>query len=286
MTITEKPTLIDKSKCFGGWVEFYKHLSACCRHEMRFSVYIPPQAEKRKVPVLYWLTDLHYGSDSFMKESGATELASKHGLMLVASDSAPRGLNINGGNGFRAELGEGATFYVNATKTPWSLHIRMFDYVTQELPSIVQTFFPSLPNREGIFGFEMGGHGALIAALKQPGRYLSVSAFSPICSASRSQWGKKVFSNLLGDDEKKWLEYDACHLISESNASFPILVDQGTDDQFMGSELMPDMLKLSCSQKGIPLNLRMQNGHDHSYFFVYSFMQDHIEYHAQQLNLF
>lgn len=286
MTVIEKPTLVDRSKCFGGWVEFYKHLSICCRHEMRFSVYIPPQAEKRKVPILYWLPSMRCNADTFMRESGAGQIASKHGLMLVAPDSSPRGLNFNGGNGFRAELGEGATFYVNAIKTPWSLHIRMFDYITQELPTIVKTFFPALPNREGIFGFEMGGHGALIAALRNPERYLSISAFSPISSASQSQWGRKAFTYLLGPEESKWLDYDACHLISQTHASFPILVDQGTDDQFISSELMPELLKSSCSIKGIPLNLRMQEGHDHSYFFVLSFMQDHIEYHAQQLNLF
>lgn len=280
-----KPELLSRSRTFGGWTEFYKHESAATGGEMKFGVYLPPQAEKRRVPVLTFLSGLTCTEENFLAKSGAQQWASQLGLMLVVPDTSPRGTGIPGATD-QWDFGEGAGFYLNATHAPWAKRFRMYDYVTHELPALVHAFFPTLPNREGIMGHSMGGHGALVAAFKQPGRYLSVSALAPISAPSRCPWGRNAFTKYLGLDQAAWKEYDASQLVSRARTTFPILVDQGSADKFLKEQLMPDALREACEAVGFPLNYRLQVGYDHGYYFVQSFIQDHIRFHAEVLNLF
>ncbi len=276
-------SLLNKHKSFDGTVEFYSHRSKVCQSEMRFSIYRPPQAASRKVPVLYWLSGLTCNEEIFMFKSGVQRFASQRGLLIVAPDTSPRKTGI-AGEDQDWEVGTGAGFYVNATTMKWSKHFQMYDYVTKELPELVQAELPALPNREGIFGHSMGGHGALVAALRQPGRYQSVSAFAPICAPSQVAWGKKGFTALLGTDTQLWKQYDSTALISNGKFRQPILVDQGLEDKFLKEQLRPELLQEACERAGTPLTLRMQPGYDHSYYFISTFIRDHIEYHAQFLN--
>lgn len=284
--LVEKPQLIRRNKSFGGWTEFYRHFSKECAFEMRFSVFVPPQAEKRRVPILYWLPDLTSSEETFMVRVGAQRSAARYGLMLVVPDTSPRGIPGLEEFSTTVELGEGAGFYVDATQAKWARHFQMYSYVTKELPSVIHTHFPGLPSREGISGYSMGGHGALVAALRQPRRYLSVSVFAPICCPSKSPWGRNALQNYLGAEEAAWLDYDATHLATHSKVNFPILIDQGTDDPYLEEQLRLDVFVKACEEAGFPLNTRMQHGYDHSHYFVSSFVADHIEYHAEKLNLF
>lgn len=281
----ERPELISRSKTFGGWTGFYRHQSDACKGEMKFSVFVPPQADKRRVPVVYFLSGLTCSEENFITKAGAQQWASQLGLMLVCPDTSPRKTGIVGATD-SWEFGEGAGFYVNATQKPWSERFRMYDYVTEELPSLIHANFPSLPNREGIMGHSMGGHGALVAAFRQPGRYLSVSAFSPISAPTKAPWGKFAFSKLLGPNQEAWKEWDASLLVSRARTTFPILVDQGSEDKFLKDQLMPDVLREACEAVGFPLNYRLQQGYDHSYYFVQSFIGDHLRFHGEVLNLF
>ncbi len=252
---------------------------------MRFSVYAPPQAADGPVPVLYYLAGLTSTEANFMEKAGAQKLASELGLMLVAPDTSPRGLDLPGEHD-DYDLGSGAGFYIDAVAEPWSAHYKMYSYVTEELPALIEASFPALPDIRGIFGHSMGGHGALTIALKNPARYRSVSAFAPISAPTRAPWGKKIFSNYLGPDESSWREHDASELVRQS--PFPdgrtILVDQGMGDQFLGEQLYPGVLEEACAESGQPLTIRRHEGYDHGYYFISTFVDDHLRHHAEALN--
>jgi S-formylglutathione hydrolase len=273
---------LSRTKAFEGWVEFYRHRSECTGTEMRFSIFLPPQAATAKVPLLYWLSGLTCTEENFMVKSGAHAFLAEHGVALVACDTSPRGAAVPGEDA-DWDLGTGAGFYVNATQPKWARHYRMFDYVTRELPELVKANFPVLGDRESIFGHSMGGHGALISALRQPGRYRSVSAFAPISAPSLCPWGKKAFSAYLGDDLKAWAAWDTHLLVRAARVRIPFLIDQGTEDKFLSEQLMPHVLQETCLDAGYPLDLRMREGYDHSYYFISTFIHEHIAYHAKAL---
>lgn len=274
--------LVSQYRCFGGTVGFYQHTSAVCKSEMKFAVYLPPQADSEPVPVLYYLSGLTCTEENFTTKAGAQQFAAKYGLILVAPDTSPRNTGIPGEND-DWDLGSGAGFYVDATEAPWSRYYNMYSYVTQELPALMAAHFPVQAERQGIFGHSMGGHGALICALKNPQQYGSVSAFAPIVAPMRCPWGQKAFSVYLGPDSSTWKAYDASELVLSTQLEHPILIDQGTADSFLEKQLMPERFEQACRQAGQALTLRMQSGYDHSYYFIATFMEDHIRHHAEQL---
>jgi S-formylglutathione hydrolase len=250
---------------------------------MRFGVFLPPQAEAHAVPVLYWLSGLTCTEENFIVKAGAQRVAAELGLALVVPDTSPRGLKIPGEDE-SYDFGTGAGFYVDATQAPWSRGYRMYSYVAKELPQLVAAEFPIDPTRAGVFGHSMGGHGALTIALKNPDYYKSVSAFAPISSPMRCPWGEKALTGYLGPDRSAWREYDSTALIEERGWRGPaLLVDQGTDDQFLESQLKPRLLEEACRRSGVPLELRLQAGYDHSYFFIATFIEDHLRFHARNL---
>lgn len=271
--------------CFGGTVSFHGHHSAACDGEMRFAVYTPPQAADGPVPVLYYLAGLTCTEETFMIKGGAQRYAAEHGLMLVAPDTSPRDANVPGEDD-DWDFGTGAGFYVDATEEPWSGHYKMYSYVTQELPAIIEDNFPASPDARGVFGHSMGGHGALVCALKNPDFFRSVSAFAPVSAPTRVPWGEKAFSGYLGEDREAWKAYDASELVRER--PFPdgrnILVDQGLSDQFLEEQLRPEALEEACAESGQPLTLNRREGYDHSYYMISTFMEDHIRHHASALN--
>jgi len=274
---------IAENKCFGGVQGVYAHDSAETHSSMRFGVFLPPQASKTRVPVLYWLSGLTCTEENFIIKAGAQRVAAELGLALVVSDTSPRGLGI-AGESASYDFGLGAGFYVDATEAPWSRGYRMYSYVVGELPKIVAESFPIESGRTGIFGHSMGGHGALTIALKNAGVYRSVSALAPICSPMRCPWGEKALSGYLGSDRGKWREYDATALLEDRGWSGPpLVIDQGTQDQFLERELKPELLREACRRQGVALELRMREGYDHSYFFIASFIEDHLRYHARHL---
>lgn len=266
----------------GGTQEVWSHASDTLGCDMRFAVYLPPQVGGAPCPVLYWLSGLTCTEENFIAKAGAQRLAAEHGLMLVAPDTSPRGVNLPGEDD-AYDFGSGAGFYVNATVKPWSRHYHMYDYVTQELPELIHAHFPTQRDREGIFGHSMGGHGALIAHLKNPGRYRSVSAFAPICHPVACPWGEKAFSGYLGDDRAIRAEYDATELLRRDGSDLPILIDQGDADGFYPEQLQPEALREACREREVELTLRFQGGYDHSYYFIATFMGDHIAHHAAAL---
>lgn len=270
--------------CFGGTVGFHEHHSAACDATMRFAVYTPPQAASGPVPVLYYLAGLTSTPETFMTKSAAQRTAAEHGLMLVSPDTSPRGLGLLGEDD-DYDFGSGAGFYIDATVAPWSRHYNMYTYVVSELPAIVREHFPASPV-QGIFGHSMGGHGALTLALKNPDLYRSVSAFAPISAPTQVPWGKKAFSGYLGPDEAAWRDHDASGLVREH--AFPdgrtILVDQGTADEFLEEQLSPGVFEAACADAGQPLDFRHHQGYDHGYYFISTFMEDHIRHHARYLN--
>jgi S-formylglutathione hydrolase len=250
---------------------------------MNFAVYIPPQAKFQPVPILYYLSGLTCSEENFTVKAGAQRYAAEWGIMLVVPDTSPRNTGIEGENE-TWDLGSGAGFYVDATMEPWQQHYQMYSYVTQELPEIIGANFSVLPNKQGIFGHSMGGHGALICALKNPDKYLSVSAFAPIAAPTRCPWGEKAFTAYLGKDKNQWRAYDASELVKQNQLGYPILIDQGTADPFYRQQqLLPEVFELACQQVGQPLQLRFQAGYDHSYFAIASFIEEHIRYHATYL---
>ena len=275
---------LNEHVCYGGAMSFHEHRSETCDATMRFSVYAPPQAAERPVPVLYYLAGLTSTEETFMIKGGAQRVAAEHGLMLVAPDTSPRGLGLQGEDE-DWDFGSGAGFYLDATAEPWSRHYKMYSYVTAELPALVEENFPARADARGIFGHSMGGHGALTIALKNPDRYRSVSAFAPIAAPTRAPWGKKAFSGYLGPGEE-WRGHDASELVSER--PFPdgrtIIVDQGTADQFLEEQLYPEVFQAACAEAGQPLTLRWCEGYDHGYYFISTFMEDHIGHHAEALN--
>lgn len=275
-------TLRSENTCFGGTVGFYSHPSTTCNGEMRFSIYLPPQASSGTRPVLYFLSGLTCTEENFMAKAGAQQFAAKHGIILVAPDTSPRGAGIAGENE-TWDFGTGAGFYVDATEDPWRSHYRMYSYVTQELPGIIADQFPADSTRQGISGHSMGGHGALICALKNPTQYRSVSAFAPIAAPMQCPWGQKAFSNYLGADQATWSAYDATELVQTTQLNFPILIDQGMADSFLTTQLMPDLFEAACVRVGQPLTLRRQENYDHSYYFISTFIEDHLRHHAEAL---
>ncbi|HEX7954226.1 MAG TPA: S-formylglutathione hydrolase [Burkholderiales bacterium] len=273
---------ISEHKCFDGVQGYYSHASSEIGLEMKFSVFQPPQAQTARVPVLYYLAGLTCSEETFAIKAGAQRIAAQLGLMLVAPDTSPRGAHVPG-EADAWDFGVGAGFYVDATSEPWSRHYRMYSYVTAELPALIGAKFPAHAERQGIFGHSMGGHGALVCALRNPEQYKSVSAFAPICAPMRCPWGKKAFKGYLGGDHAAWQEYDASELVKRMPLAHPILVDQGLADKFLADQLYPEVFEAACREAGQPLTLRRQDGYDHGYFFISTFMEDHLRHHAQHL---
>ncbi|WP_039752275.1 S-formylglutathione hydrolase [Chlorogloeopsis fritschii PCC 9212] len=271
--------LISKYKCFNGQVGFYSHLSSSCNAQMRFAVYEPPQASHESVPVLYFLSGLTCTEENFMVKAGAQRFAAKYGLMLVVPDTSPRNTGILGEDD-EWDFGTGAGFYVDAITQPWASHYQMYSYVVHELPTAIAENFPANLDRQGIFGHSMGGHGALICAMRNQEQYKSVSAFAPIAAPMRSPWGQKAFSRYLGEERETWRAYDASELIKQVGYHSPILIDQGTTDKFLAEQLLVEAFEQACQEVNQPLNLRYQEGYDHSYYFIASFIEDHIRHHA------
>jgi S-formylglutathione hydrolase len=245
---------------------------------MKFAIYLPPQAKERSLPVLYFLSGLTCTEENFMAKAGAQQFAAKYGLVLVAPDTSPRHTGIQGEDD-DWDFGTGAGFYVDAIEQPWSQYYRMYSYIVDELPELIKKSFP-VSDQQSITGHSMGGHGALVCALRNPDRYQSVSAFAPICAPMQCQWGQKAFSNYLGTNQEEWRSYDASELVRVSQFPKPILIDQGSEDKFLDSQLMPNTFQKACEEVGQPLNLRFQPGYDHSYSFIASFIEDHIRFHA------
>lgn len=272
---------IECIKEFDGFLKRYVHHSECCGCEMTFSVYLPPHSEHEKVPTLYWLSGLTCSDENFRTKAGVARYASEQGIALVIADTSPRGVDVPDYPD-RYDLGVAAGFYVDATQSPWDKYYRMYSYVVDELPSIIERHLPVLAGVKSISGHSMGGHGALICALKRPMDYQSVSAFAPICHPSSVTLGKRAFSTYLGDDETTWQDYDAVCLIKNNHYFESILVDQGTDDEFL-AQLKPNDLAVACEASNVGLQLRMQEGYDHSYHFVSTFIGEHIAYHAKYL---
>jgi len=276
-------TTVSQSRSFGGTQGIYSHASTELGCTMRFSVYMPPQAALSRVPVLYWLSGLTCTEENFTVKAGAQRVASELGIAVVAPDTSPRGLGIPG-ESESWDLGLGAGFYVDATREPWSRGYRMYSYVTRELPALVNASFAVEPRRAGIFGHSMGGHGALVIALRNPEKYRSVSAFAPISSATRCPWGEKALSAYLGEDREAWRDYDASLLLESRGWKGPtILVDQGTKDPFLENQLKPELLIEASRHSHVGLDLRMQEGYDHSYYFIATFVADHLRFHAHAL---
>ncbi len=275
--------LKSKTKLHGGELAFYQHTSHVNNSSMGFAVYLPPHAKQQKVPVLYFLSGLTCTEENFMIKSGAQRFAAKHGIALVTMDTTPRDLGIKGEDD-SYDFGSGAGFYLNATVAPWEKHYNMYDYVLKELPEIIEQNFPVKTNNRSIFGHSMGGHGALTIALKNPDKYQSVSAFSPIVAPMQNPWGIKAFTGYLGEDQNLWRQYDTVELVNSVKNKLPLFIDQGTDDEFLNEYLKPELLTAACEVNKHPLELRMQAGYDHSYYFISSFIEDHIDYHAKFLN--
>lgn len=272
---------IEQHASFGGRQEVWQHTSSTLGCTMKLGVYLPPAALKGEpCPVVYWLSGLTCNEQNFITKAGAQQYAAQWGLILVAPDTSPRGEGV--ANDPAYDLGQGAGFYLNATQAPWATHFRMEDYVVQELPALVGAHFPTTEKR-GICGHSMGGHGALTLALRHPGHYASVSAFAPIVAPSQVPWGQKAFTAYLGDDRSTWAAHDAVALIASAAQRLPLLIDQGDADEFLAGQLQPQRLQAACAAAGHPLTLRLQPGYDHSYYFIASFIGEHLAHHAGAL---
>ncbi|ELO0982736.1 S-formylglutathione hydrolase [Enterobacter asburiae] len=271
--------LLEEHRCFEGRQQRWRHDSTVLNSAMTFSIFLPPTENP---PVLFWLSGLTCNDENFTTKAGAQRLAAELGIALVMPDTSPRGDDVADDAGY--DLGKGAGFYLNATEQPWAGHYRMYDYIRDELPALIQSGF-AVSDRCAISGHSMGGHGALIMALKNPGKYVSVSAFAPIVNPTQVPWGQKAFTNYLGEDETKWQEWDSCALMlaSSSANAIPMLIDQGDADQFLAGQLQPAVLAEAARQKDWPLTLRIQPGYDHSYYFIASFIEDHLRFHAEHL---
>lgn len=274
--------MLEEHRCFEGWQQRWRHDSSTLNCPMTFSIFLPPPRDHTPPPVLYWLSGLTCNDENFTTKAGAQRVAAELGIVLVMPDTSPRGEQVANDDGY--DLGQGAGFYLNAAQPPWATHYRMYDYLRDELPALVQSQF-NVSDRCAISGHSMGGHGALIMALKNPGKYTSVSAFAPIVNPCSVPWGIKAFSTYLGEDKNAWLEWDSCALMYASNAqdAIPTLIDQGDNDQFLADQLQPAVLAEAARQKAWPMTLRIQPGYDHSYYFIASFIEDHLRFHAQYL---
>jgi S-formylglutathione hydrolase len=275
-------TLISSHRCFDGTQSFYSHASRECRTDMRFSVFAPPQTRERPVPVLYYLAGLTCTEETFMIKAGAQRTAAELGIMLVSPDTSPRKVRFPGDDA-SWDFGLGAGFYVDATQAPWSQHYRMYSYVTRELPELVQSLGSVRSDRQSIFGHSMGGHGALVCALRNPDQYRSVTAFAPIAAPSQCPWGVKAFTGYLGDNRAAWSEYDASELVARKRYKEPIRIDQGTADQFLQEQLLPKRFEEACRASNTTLQLNFFYCYDHGYYFISTFMAEHLAFHAQRL---
>ena len=273
-------TLVQEQKCFGGRQVRYKHNSAVLNCEMQFSVFLPPQAATQQVPALYWLSGLTCSDENFSVKAGAQRVAAELGIALIIPDTSPRGDDVADDPAY--DLGQGAGFYVNATQAPWAQHYQMYDYILTELPTLLEVELP-LSDQRAISGHSMGGHGALVLALRNPQRFTSVSAFAPIANPLNCPWGQKAFTAYLGDDRAAWEEYDASLLLAQYRGDLPMLVDQGDADNFLAEQLKPQALYTAAMQSKANLLLRMQPGYDHSYYFIASFIEEHLRFHASYL---
>jgi S-formylglutathione hydrolase len=275
--------VISRSRCFDGTQLTYQHLSSATGTAMRFAAFVPPQADQRPVPVVWYLSGLTCTEENFTVKAGAQRVAAELGLLLIAPDTSPRGNGVPGDPAGAYDFGLGAGFYVDATQEPWSRNYRMASYLERELPGLIGSELPADVARQSIIGHSMGGHGAITMALRNPGRYASVSAFSPISSPMSCPWGVKALSGYLGKDKASWRRYDACALLEDGARLSELLVDQGLADQFLATQLKPQLLEHACAQAGVPITLRMHEGYDHSYFFISTFIEDHLRWHAQRL---
>jgi len=273
---------IEQHACCGGRQEVWQHESKSLNCKMNVAVYLPPQAKHGTCPVLYWLSGLTCNEQNFITKAGAQRHAAEHGIIIIAPDTSPRGEGVANDEAY--DLGQGAGFYVNATQTPWDTHYRMYDYIVSELPELIAAHFP-VNDKRAISGHSMGGHGALTIALKNPGRYQSVSAFSPIVAPSQVPWGEKAFTAYLGQNRETWKHHDATALIAHAQERLPLLIDQGDADDFLKNQLKPELLQAACTAAGHPLTLRMQPGYDHSYYFIASFIGEHLAHHAAALKV-
>lgn len=268
--------------CFGGRQGFYSHESETCSGPMSFSVFVPPHAAGARLPVLYYLSGLTCNEEVFAIKAGAQRMAAALGVVLVAPDTSPRDTGLTGATE-EWDFGEGAGFYVDATESPWSQRFNMYSYVVDELPGIMAAHFPVDRERSGIFGHSMGGHGALVIALRNPGRYHSVTAFAPIVAPTQVPWGHKAFGRYLGGDAEAWKQYDACELVGKHSFPSRILIDQGLDDGFLDEQLQPDRFVEACERTGQKLELRKHAGYDHGYYFIQTFIEQHLDHHAAVL---
>ncbi|ARO13514.1 S-formylglutathione hydrolase [Ketogulonicigenium robustum] len=271
---------IEQHIAAGGRQEVWRHHATSLNCDMNVAVYLPPQAEDGPVPVIYFLSGLTCTEQNFITKAGAQAFAAQHGVAIVAPDTSPRGTNVADDPAY--DMGQGAGFYLNATQAPWATHFQMYDYITNELPALIEAHFP-VSNARSIMGHSMGGHGALVIALRNPGRYKAVSAFSPIVAPSQVPWGEKAFTGYLGPDRSAWAAYDATALLADATERLPVLIDQGSADDFLESQLKPDVFVAEAERHSHPVTLRMQPGYDHSYYFISSFIGDHIAHHAAAL---
>jgi S-formylglutathione hydrolase len=274
---------LSETNCFGGKIGFYRHASAANRCDMQFSVFVPPQAADGDVPVVTFLSGLTCTEENFMVKSGAQRVAARLGLMLVSPDTSPRGDGVPDDPDGEYDFGLAAGFYLNATEAPWSTHYHMYDYVMHELQPAVFGNFPGDAQRHGLTGHSMGGHGALTIGLKHPDVFKSLSAFAPISTTLHSPWGQKALGYYLGSDTSRWHEYDACEVarnVPDGSSRSKILIDQGAADPFLSEQLKPGLFAAACAESGLPLELRMHDGYDHGYYFISTFIEDHLRHHA------
>jgi len=272
---------LSMNKSFGGWHKQYSHFAKTLNCNMRFAIYLPPQASNgEKVPVLYWLSGLTCTDENFMQKAGAQRIAAELGIAIVAPDTSPRGEGVADDDGY--DLGQGAGFFVNATQAPWNRHYQMYDYIVNELPALIEATFP-VSDKRAIAGHSMGGHGALTIAMLNPERYSSMSAFSPISNPMTCPWGKKVFTAYLGKDKNTWRNHDASELMRQAKQFVPAKVDQGGADDFLVEQLKPETLIAAAKVSGYPLEYRLHDGYDHSYYFIANFIEDHLRFHATHL---
>lgn len=273
---------LSMNKSFGGWHKQYSHYAKTVNCDMKFAIYLPPKASKEnKVPVLYWLSGLTCSDENFMQKAGAMRIAAELGMAIVAPDTSPRGADVADDEGY--DLGQGAGFYVNATQAPWNRHYHMYDYIVNELPTLIEETFP-VSDKRAIAGHSMGGHGALTIAMLNPERYCSMSAFSPISNPINCPWGQKAFTAYLGNNKDTWREHDASELLKQATNFVPARVDQGTADDFLKEQLKPEMLTAAANTNNYPLELNLQEGYDHSYYFIASFIEEHLRFHAKHLS--
>lgn len=272
---------VEQHAACGGSQEVWQHEAESLDCSMRFGIYLPAQVAQGPCPVLYWLSGLTCNEQNFITKAGAQRFAAEHGIIVVAPDTSPRGEAVADAEAY--DLGQGAGFYLNASEAPWAAHYRMYDYVVDELPALIENRFPA-NGRRAVSGHSMGGHGALVVALRNPGRYRSVSAFSPVVAPSRVPWGEKAFAAYLGDDREAWKQWDACELVAGAQEKLPLLIEQGGADGFLAEQLKPHLLEEACRQTDHPCRIRMREGYDHSYYFIASFMAEHMAHHARALH--